>query len=327
MSSTAEGSRCRTPTVATQSVLFRKSRPLERHRVPGRGVQQWSEAFGGSAVEGKVEIADIAWLQVMRMTAAGHRLVHSPSPDAGSVVAMWLQVRGTSLIEQQGRSGRLVPGRWSVVSSLHPYSLLSEGQTQRMVLLIPPEHLHSRLDLNALSTRSFSGTSGLARLAFEAGRAAVEAALNKMPAVELAESVCRLVGLALQEGTAREAPSSERVVLEDRIRSYIEEHLSDPELTVNGIARSLNVSKRSLHRAVQEGSDSIHKLIWRTRLQNCLGDLLDPGKCYLSIGDIAHSWGFKNLTHFSRAFRDQFGTSARDVRRMGALPAGGPSLD
>jgi AraC-like DNA-binding protein len=144
-----------------------------------------------------------------------------------------------------------------------------------------------------------------------------------MPAVALADSVCRLVRLALQEGsTAREAPDSERVMLQDRIRSYIEEHLSDPDLSVEGIARSLNVSKRSLHRAVQEGSDSIHELIWRNRLQNCLGDLLDPAKGYLGIGDIAHSWGFKNLTHFSRAFRERFGTSARDVRRMGALPAG-----
>ena len=325
---TFEGSRLRTPTVATQSVLFRKGRALERHRAPSRAVQLRSEAFGGSAVEGRVEIADIAWLQVMRMTAAGHRLVHTPSPDAGAVVAMWLQVRGTSVIEQQGRSARLVPGRWSLASSLYPYSLLSDGHTQRMVLLIPPEHLHPLPDLNALSTRSFSGTAGLARLAFDAARSAVEAALDRTAAADLADSVCRLVRLALQEGTAREAPGSDRFMLEDRIRSYIEEHLSDPDLSLEGIARNLNVSKRSLHRAVQEGSDSIHELIWHNRLQNCLGDLLDPAKDYLSIGDIAHSWGFKNLTHFSRAFRDRFGASARDVRRMGREPLqAGESID
>lgn len=296
------------------------SRVLERHRPSGRGVQLRSEDFGGSAVEGRAEIADIAWLQVMRMTAAGHRLVHSPLPDAGSAVAMWLQVRGTSVIEQQGRSARLVPGRWSLVSSLHPYSLVSDGPTQRMVLLIPPEHLHPMPDLNALSTRSFSGTAGLARLAFDAARSAVEAALARTPAVELAESVCRLVRLALEEGTAYEAEGSERF-MRDRIRSYIEEHLSDPDLSVDGIARNLNVSKRSLHRALQDSSDSVHQLIWHKRLQNCLGDLLDPAKASVSVGDIAHSWGFKNLTHFSRAFRHRFGASARDVRRMGALPA------
>lgn len=317
-----EGLRFGAPTVATQSVLFSKARAVERHRPTGRGVQVRSEAFGGAAVEGRVEIADIAWLRVMRMTAGGHRLVHSPSPDAGSVVAMWLQVRGTSVIEQQGRSVHLVPGRWSLVSSLLPYTLVSDGHTQRMVLLIPPEHFQPLPDLQALSTRSFSGTSGLARLAFGAAHSAVEAALNSTPAAELADSVCRLVCLALQEGTAHEVPGSERRMLEDRIRSYIDEHLSDPELSLEGIARSLNVSKRSLHRAVQEGRESIHELIWGSRLKNCLSDLLDPAKGHHGIGDIAHSWGFKNLTHFSRAFRERFGTSAREVRRRGygALP-------
>jgi AraC-like DNA-binding protein len=290
---------------------------MDLQRSPGRGVQLRSESFGGRAVEGRVEIADIAWLQVMRITAARHRLVHRPSADAGSAVVMWLQVRGTSVLEQQGRSARLVPGRWSLVSSLRPYTLVSDGHTQRLVLLIPPERIHPPEDLEALSIRSFSGTAGLARLAFDAARSAVETAPARTPAADLAESVCRLVDLALQDGPAREAPGSERCTLEDRIRSYIEEHLSDPDLSLEGIARSLNVSKRSLHRAVRDASDSLHELIWHARLQRCRDDLLVPAKNHLSIGDIAHSWGFKNLTHFSRAFRERFGTSARDIRRMG----------
>jgi AraC-like DNA-binding protein len=314
--STTEHFHSRTPTVATQSVLFCRGRMPDVQRSPG-GVQFRSASFGGAAVEGRVEIADIAWLQVMRMTAASHRLVHRPSAEAGPAVVMWLQVRGTSVLEQQGRSARLVPGRWSLVSSLQPYTMVSDGHTQRLVLLIPPERIHPPEDLETLSIRSFSATAGLARLAFEAARAAVETASSRTAAADLAESVCRLVDLALQEGPGCEASGSERCTLEDRVRSYIEEHLSDPDLSLEGIARSLNVSKRSLHRAVRDGSDSLHELIWHARLQRCRDDLLAPAKSHLSIGEIAHSWGFKNLTHFSRAFRQHFGTSARDLRRFG----------
>jgi AraC-like DNA-binding protein len=279
-------------------------------------VQFRSETFGGSAVEGRVEIADIAWLKVLRMTARAHRLVHSPSADTGSVVAMWLQVRGTSVIEQEGRSTHLVPGRWSLVSSLHPYALLSDAHSQRLALLIPPERIHLAIDLDALRTRSFSATTGLARLAFDAARSAVDTVLDKASAAELAESVCRLAGLALQQGTAHETYRGGPCTLQDRIRSYIDEHLSDPDLSLEGIARSLNVSKRSLHRAASGGSDSVHDLIWHARLESCLGDLLNAAKDHLTIGHIARSWGFKNQTHFSRAFRDRFGTSARDLRRI-----------
>jgi AraC-like DNA-binding protein len=296
---------------------------LERQPPPACGVQLLREAYGGPAVAGVLEIADIAWLQVVRMTGAGHRLVHRPTSGAGSAITIWLQVRGTSVMEQAGRTVHLVPGRWSLVTSQQPYTVLSAGPTQRIALLIPPERIHPQPDLDSLGSRSFSGTLGIARLAFDAARSVVDepVTLSTMPAADLAESLCRLAGLALQEGAARPDPDHDRGTLVDRIHSYINEHLRDPDLSLDSIARNLSASKRSLHRAVREVNGSIHDLIWHTRLERCRSDLLDPVKDHLGIGDIAHSWGFKNLTHFSRAFRERFGISARDVRRLGQKAA------
>jgi AraC-like DNA-binding protein len=33
------------------------------------------------------------------------------------------------------------------------------------------------------------------------------------------------------------------------------------------------------------------------------------------IGEIAFSWGFSDLSHFSRRFRDQFGMTPSEARR------------
>jgi AraC-like DNA-binding protein len=34
-------------------------------------------------------------------------------------------------------------------------------------------------------------------------------------------------------------------------------------------------------------------------------------------------WGFNNLSHFSRAFRERFGESPRDCRRAAGIAASG----
>jgi transcriptional regulator GlxA family with amidase domain len=88
-----------------------------------------------------------------------------------------------------------------------------------------------------------------------------------------------------------------------------------PRSSLDSIAKHLNSSKRSLHRAVSTSSSSIHDLIWHQRLDRCRRDLLDPSQSRQTIAEIAHSWGFKNFTHFSQAFRERFGVSAREARR------------
>jgi AraC-like DNA-binding protein len=107
----------------------------------------------------------------------------------------------------------------------------------------------------------------------------------------------------------------ERRELAEEIRDYVVANLHDPDLSPDIIARRLHASKRTLHRAVRNLNGSLHNLIWHERLDRCRRDLLDPSKSDYTIAQIAHSWGFKNLSHFSSAFRNRFGLSAREARR------------
>lgn len=306
-----------TPTVATHSIPL-LNRLTFAESLSRQDVQLLRGDYGVPSVVGTVEVAAVAWVSVLRMTAGSHNLVHQPSPDApGRFIAMSLQERGSSMLEQGGRSARMLPGRWSLVDSGQPYTLASPGQTQRLILAFPAERIPPTVNLDAVLLGSFSGTAGVARLAFELGRSIVDslASAHATRAADLADSVYRLISLTLHDGALSRASDGEPNALADRIRSYINDHLRDPDLCLDTLARNLNASKRSLHRAVSALDGSIHNLIWYTRLDRCRADLLDPSKAHQTIGDIAHSWGFKNLTHFSRAFRHRFHISAREIRR------------
>jgi len=141
------------------------------------------------------------------------------------------------------------------------------------------------------------------------------AAIHSERADVLAKTITQIINLAIHEKMGRRSQEPARGTLGDRIRAYVADHLRDPHLSLDSIAKHLNSSKRSLHRAVSASSSSIHDLIWHQRLDRCRRDLLDPAQSRQTIAEIAHSWGFKNFTHFSQAFRERFGVSAREARR------------
>ena len=67
------------------------------------------------------------------------------------------------------------------------------------------------------------------------------------------------------------------------------------------------------------------KSVWKQRLAMCRRDLSAPALRSRSIGEIAYAWGFSNVSHFSRAFKAEFGIGPREFRRSqelaGAVPA------
>ena len=275
-------------------------------------------AFGDPTACGELELVDLAWLQVARITAQRHQVDYRPEPSSIASIAISLQIAGVTTVEQCGRAARLVAGSWSLCTSSETYTLASPGPSQRLVLLLPANRIDRGLDLYGVTARAFSGTSGVSRVAFGSVGWLMEelSTLGMVRADDLADSISRLLNVAIHERTRQLPFELAQRTLADRIRDYVTQHLHDPDLSIDSIARDLNASKRSLHRAISDADESIHNLIWHARLDRCKEDLGDPAKTQHSIASIAQSWGFKNSTHFSRAFRTRFGMSAREARRV-----------
>lgn len=101
-----------------------------------------------------------------------------------------------------------------------------------------------------------------------------------------------------------------------RIRQFIDKNLFHAELAPPLIAEANRISIRYLHWLFEETGHTVLQYIIRERLQRCRRELSIPAMQNRTITDIALSWGFHDLTHFSRRFRQEFGQSPQEFRRL-----------
>ncbi|WP_298183232.1 helix-turn-helix domain-containing protein [Saccharomonospora sp.] len=104
-----------------------------------------------------------------------------------------------------------------------------------------------------------------------------------------------------------------------RMRSFIDQNLSDQELGPRLIAAVHNVSISYVHRLFGDDGTTVAGWIREQRLQRAYRDLSDPAMCAVPVHHIAARWGFSHHAAFTRAFRAAYGIAPRDLRRK-ALP-------
>jgi AraC-like DNA-binding protein len=96
---------------------------------------------------------------------------------------------------------------------------------------------------------------------------------------------------------------------------YIEQHLTDPALSIGQIADLHRISKRYLHWLFREEAMTVNEFIISRRLQGCRKELINPDAAHRHVSQIAYAWGFANLSHFSKRYRAQFQESPTETRR------------
>ena len=95
---------------------------------------------------------------------------------------------------------------------------------------------------------------------------------------------------------------------------YIEQHLTDPALSIGQIADLHRISKRYLHWLFREEAMTVNEFIISRRLQGCRKALINLEVAHRQVSQIAYAWGFANLSHFSKRYRAQFGESPTETR-------------
>lgn len=133
----------------------------------------------------------------------------------------------------------------------------------------------------------------------------------------LATVLVDLVAAMLAHAVDSEAglpPETRTRALTLRVRSFIHEHLHDPELTPSHIAAALNISRRHLHRLFRDETDTVASYIRRHRLAGAHRDLADPTLAHTPIHVIATRWGYPHAPEFTRAFRAAYGMAPREHR-------------
>lgn len=114
-----------------------------------------------------------------------------------------------------------------------------------------------------------------------------------------------------------EVQSSDEAFLE-KLSRVIEERMDDPDFGVDELARAMSESRSNLYRRLAKlDVPSASELIRSLRLQRA-GQLLAARAG--TVGEIAYGTGFRSVSHFSRCFKQEYGTSPSRYREQ--LPPG-----
>ncbi|GAA1329029.1 helix-turn-helix transcriptional regulator [Pseudonocardia xinjiangensis] len=113
-------------------------------------------------------------------------------------------------------------------------------------------------------------------------------------------------------------------VLLDMMRTHDREHLPDPDLRVEELARRHHVSVRHAYILFERIGTTPGAYLREQRLLAAQAVLSDPRHGWRRMSDIATAVGFRDLRTFERTFRRQDGTTLagwrREHLRSGLLP-------
>jgi AraC-like DNA-binding protein len=237
-----------------------------------------------------------------------------------------IQTGGRGVVRQDGRDAVLQPGDFALYDSNRQYELMFDSDFEQIVFKLPGESLRNALsDTQSVTASPVRGDTGAGQLLGKM-LGALREGMSTMPttsAALIADSFKSIVvaGLRSLPGAkgAQSSPLTNGHLA--RIKSFIAMSLGDPELSISSISAQLGLSVGHVHRLFNGEPVSLTQYIWNQRLEACSRDLLDPRQDARSVAEIGYQRGFKDAAHFSRSFRERFGTSPRAWRasnRVGA---------
>jgi len=242
---------------------------------------------------------------------------YQASQDAYFAVIL---LSGQYALEQQGREVFLKPGDLTFYDATRPHRIHCPGSFSKLIVSIPRTILRDRIAGMEHSTAlRIPGHEGIGRVASGFLRCAAGQAgsLNPREFLPLAQQSLDLLTMAAV--SARQVDinlSRSRSLSLHRVKDFVERHLADPDLDTALVARAVGLSSRYVNALFEDKGTSLMRHIWQRRLENCRKDLRDPAHAGHRLSEIAFRWGFNDLSHFSRAFKQRFGCSPREYRQQ-----------
>ncbi len=226
--------------------------------------------------------------------------------------------KGRISVVQRGETRHSNAARGAVFSAAEQYELHGQGDVRSFYLEIPRDEFAQRFPRERIPvSASLNTTTGLGRIATEfcASLASEGSKLAADVRGGLGNQLMDLLAFSLltSEGDMTSAEGSVRRARLRSVQTWIEAHLSDPNLSLERVATANTMSLRYLHMLFEAEEMSASEWIWNRRLQlayDCLAR--SDGR---TITAIAYDNGFNSSAHFSTLFRRKYGVSPRDILR------------
>jgi AraC-like DNA-binding protein len=286
-------------------VALRPERPREQHagRFPSR-----------------VTAHPLSTVNVTTVQSKAHHVIRGDAEIRKSpreVYFLNLQLAGRCRYETEGRETIVGPNQFAIVDSTRPYFLDFMDDWNVFSFRIPRHMLRPLLQAPDCSTGicvSSDHALGEITIAFLKSVAMRMGDLPMEAMEPLAGDLVNLAALSLgaTEETRMGQRRSTRRGLYAAIVSFIEANLADPLLSAPTVAAHFGISIRYLHRVFEETDKTFGQIVLERRLLRCAKEL--DTSVDSRISDVAFRWGFGDISHFNRSFRQRFGSSPRAYR-------------
>lgn len=266
---------------------------------------------------GALRVGDIS----VHQPGVAHRTARHVRREPQDVWYVGVQTRGRAVVEQGGRQARLDPGDMVLLDLSRPCRWIT-GPARATALAFPRDLLPLRTDdVQRTTAVRIPGDEGPGALVSALAPLLPEQvdACGTAEAARVGTATIDLVTSALAARMDREQhvppPVRQRALLL-QVTEFVEQHLGDPDLSPATVAAAQHISVRYLHKLFRPEGVTLGEWIRQRRLERCRRDLLDPAQRQRTVTTIAARWGFTSPAHFSRLFRDAFGTSPSEYRTL-----------
>lgn len=228
--------------------------------------------------------------------------------------------QGSGAVLQDGRETTIHPSEFAIYDTTRPYELRFNDDFTQTIFQIPREMLSRRITgMEGLTAISFTSQQPLEKLAYDFVAAISKVAdhVDQDTGSRLSGQALDLIAMAINErfGSYALSSSTHRSALLFRLKSHIQNHLHDPELSLGRTAATLGISTRYVNDLLSDDHTSFQRYVLTQRLEQCARELSSPGHAHRHVGEIAFGWGFNDLSHFGRVFREHYDASPRDWRQ------------
>jgi AraC-like DNA-binding protein len=276
----------------------------------------------GNAFAGSVTRAQLGRATCSEVSSQRQHVFRTPSRIARAheeFILIALGKHGLGGVVQDGRETLIHPGEFAIYDTTRPYELHFDEAFTQTILQVPRDMLLRRLaGTEPLTAIAFGCDRPLQKLAHDFVYQLCQSAdqIAQGHAVRLSEQAVDLVAMALSDRLeGQPLPSStHRSALLYRLKAHIRAHLADPELSLGTTASALGISPRYVNDLFSDEKISFQRYVLSERLAHCQRDLSSPMLAHRHVSEIAFAWGFNDLSHFGRVFREQYGMSPRDWR-------------
>jgi AraC-like DNA-binding protein len=264
---------------------------------------------------------DFVFTQIVADPVIGFRTIDDVKRSDDDYFCLLFFDSGNCLLSQGRNECVVKPNRIAIWDSTRPAKFENDETLHQYSILIP--HRTGKIivpgieDMCGLSVDGQTGLGAILMSHLQQVHSTIET-IDILDRPAILRATVELVAAAFRPESANTAGSAFRRALLGRIQDFILDNLSDPMLSPTSIANAFRFSPRYLHRLFEEFDVTVGGWVRKRRLSAAKTELSSKAMVGYGITQIAMRYGFADASHFSHAFRAEYGISPRDFRR-GAL--------